>query len=198
MADAIDRFERWRRRQTARTADLAQRVLNELVPLYEAAEFARFKDYAGGDLLAVGANTIAVQRRFGSRWSTVEIQFHSKGRASFNIMFAELPEVCFRRTSGSFVAIDREQANVVEGDAYFSLCKGLKREFDCTFGVPLFSIFPDRVIDRDFSLAMNRSRFLIGLLNSGIPESWADTAPGYISEFVFKNGPMRFRKPALS
>ena len=50
MASPIERFERWRRRQGARTAKLALKVLEELVPLYEINGFERFDDYAGGDL----------------------------------------------------------------------------------------------------------------------------------------------------
>jgi hypothetical protein len=189
MADPIDRFERWRRRQAVRTANLALRVLSELVPFFEVAGFRRFEDYAGGDLSVVGGSTIAVQRRSGDLWPTVEVQFHPKGRASFNIVFAELPNVCYRRTSGSPVAIDRKLANVVEGDEYFLLCKGRKGSFVCTFGVPTFAIFPDRLIARDFELAMNRSRFLVELFDSGIPKDWASAAPGYVSDFVFKSRP---------
>jgi hypothetical protein len=136
----------------------------------------------------VAANTIALQRRSGERWPTVEIQFHRRGKACFNIMFAELPRICVRWTSGSPVAIERELANVVEGDAYFSLCKGLKRDFDCTFGVPIFAIFPDQRVARDFRLAKERSRFLIELFNSGIPQNWAQASSGFVSEYVFKSG----------
>jgi hypothetical protein len=186
MAGPIERFERWRIRQAVRTADLARRVLDEVVPLYETSGFSRFDDYAGGDLSVVGANTIALQRRSGERWPTVEVQFHRKGRASFNIIFAELPEVCYRWTSGSPVAIDRKDANVLEGGEWFTLCKGLQRDFDCTFGVPTFAIFPGRLLARDLELAKNRSRILIELLNSGIPKNWSAAPPGYVSEFVFK------------
>jgi hypothetical protein len=187
MVTPIERFERWRRRQTARTASLAQRVLSELVPLYQARGFTRFDDYAGGDTTVVGANIIALQRRSGDRWPTVEVQFHRKGRASFNVNFAELPEVCYRWTSGAPVAIDRKLANVVEGGAYFSLCKGLQRDFDCTFGIAMFAILSERRLAQDFELAKDRSRFLIELFDSGIPEAWSAAASGYVSEFVFKH-----------
>lgn len=190
MTGPIERFEKWRRRQAIRTADLALKVLEELVPLYAANGFERFEDYAGGNLSVVGANVIGLQRRSGDRWPTTEIQFHRKGRPSFNITFSELPKVCYRWTSGSPVEIDRKQANVVEGGVYFGLCKGLKRDFDCTFGVAMFAIFPDKLIARDFELALNRSMYLIELLNSGVPESWTDAAPGYVSEFVFKHRPL--------
>jgi hypothetical protein len=189
----IERFERWRVRQARRTADLARRVLDEIVPLYEAAEFKRYDDYAQGDVSVVGANTIALQRRTDARWATIEIQFHRRGKPSFNIIFSALPEVCYRLTTGSPVPIHRKQANVVEGGEYFSLCKGLKRDFDCTFGVPLFALFPDRKIDRDFQIAKDRSQFLIELFHSGIPESWADASPGYVLDYVFKSS-HRFRK----
>ena len=119
MANPIERFETWRRRQAPFTANLALRVVSELVPLYEAGEFSRFADYAGDDSSAVRASTVALQRRSGDRWPTVEVQFHPKGRASFNIIFAELPEVCYRWTSGSAVPVDRKLANVVERGAIF-------------------------------------------------------------------------------
>jgi hypothetical protein len=186
MSDPVDRFERWRRKQPPRIANLAQRVLYELIPIFEAADFKRYRDYAGNDLSVVGANTIAIQRRSGDRWPTVEVQFHRRTRPSFNVTFAELPGVCNRWTSGSPVAIDRAQANVVEGDAYFILCKGARRNFDCSFGIPSFSLFPDRVIAREFSLAMASSRYLVEVFNTGIPANWFDAAPGYVSEFVFK------------
>jgi hypothetical protein len=135
----------------------------------------------------VGANTIALQRRSGDRWPTVEIQFHRKGRASFNVTFAELPEVCYRWTSGSPVTIQRKLANVVEGGQYFALCKRSRRDFDCTFGVAMFAILPDRRVTQDFELAKDRSRFLIELFYAGIPEAWSIAPPGYVSDFAFKH-----------
>jgi hypothetical protein len=187
MASPIERFDRWRARQAPRTASLGQRVLSELVPLYEAAGLGRFPDYASGDTSAVGANTIALQRRAGERWPTVEVQFHPKGRASFNIIFAELPELCHRWTSGSPVAIDRKSANVVEGAQYFALCKGCRRDFDCTFGIPMFALFPARQLASEFDLAKERSLYLIELFETGIPASWATARFGYVSDFVFKH-----------
>ena len=184
-AGPIKRFERWRTRQAARTADLAQRVLDELVPLYEASGFGRFDHYADGDLSVVRANTIGLQRRSG------DVQFDRRGRASFNITFAELPQACTRWTSGSRVSIERKQANVVEGGEYFALCKGFKRNFDCTFGAALFATFIDRLVARDFELAKDRSKSLIQLFDSGLPESWAEASPGYVSEFVFKMSTLR-------
>ena len=186
MASPIERFERWRRRQALRTANLGLRVLSELVPIYEARGFRRFSDYAGGDPSIVGANTIALQRRSDERWPTVEMQFHPKGRASFNITFAELPDVCYRWTSGSPITIDRKLANVVEGGQHFLLCKGSRRDFDCTFGVPMFALFPDRVVARDFELAKKRSQFLLELFDTGIPANWTAAPSGYVSDFVFK------------
>lgn len=194
----IERFEAWRIRQAVRTAQLAQRVVDELVPIYEADGFKRFEDYAGGNLSVVGTNTIAVQRRSGDRWPTIEVQFHRKGRASFNIIFAELPDVCYRWTSGSPVAIDRKQANVVEAGEHFLLCKGQRRNYGCTFGVPTFAISPDKLIARDFDLAIERSRYLMELFRSGIPQDWSAAAPGYVSEFVFKTKPLPGRTAELN
>jgi hypothetical protein len=107
--------------------------------------------------------------------------------ASFNIMFAELPELCYRWTSGSAVAIDRKLANVVEGRQHFALCKGSRRDFNCTFGTHMFALFPDRLLARDFELAIERSQFLTELFDSGMPADWATVPFGYVSEFVFKH-----------
>jgi hypothetical protein len=160
--DPTSRFDRWRGQLPIRNAQLVRRVVDELVPLYESAGFLRHKDYAGADLRYVGANSIGIQRREGTNWPTVEIQFDRRSRPSFNIIFAALPEICNRRTqAGSTSKISRLEANVVEGDASFSLCKGTRKNLDCTFGVVGFALFPDHAINRDFPLAVSGSKYLI-------------------------------------
>jgi hypothetical protein len=183
----IDRFDRWRSRLPARTTYIVQRVVDELVPLYESAGLQRYKDYAGGDLRFVGSNCISLQRREGTNWPTVEIQFDRRNRPSFNIVFAELPEICARRTVNSLTNISRTEANVVEGDASFVLCKGFKKNFDCTFGITGMTLFPESKIDYEFSLAISRSRSLIELFRIGLPHQWLSASPGYVADFVFKH-----------
>jgi hypothetical protein len=190
MGDPISRFCRWRERLPVRTAKLVQKVLDELVPLYESAGLQQYSNYAGSDLRSIGSNTIALQRRVGINWPTVEIQFDRRNRPSFNIVFAELPETCTRRTLSSIMQIERMEANVVEGGSSFVLCKGFRKNFDCTFGVAGITFFPDSKTDHDFSLALSRSKSLIELFGSGLPHKWLSAPPGYVADFVFKH-PLR-------
>jgi len=59
--------------------------------LSTAQRTAASQDYAGADLCFIGANSIGIQRREGTNWPTVEIQFDRRSRPSFNIIFAALP-----------------------------------------------------------------------------------------------------------
>jgi hypothetical protein len=185
--DLEERFDRWRERLPLRTTKLVQKVFDELVPLYESAGLQRHKDYAGADPRSIGSNCIPLQRRAGTNWPTVEIQFDRRSRPNFNIVFAELPETCVRRNLSSVTKINRMEANVAEGEINFLLCKGSKKSFDCTFGVAGIVLFPDSRIDRDFSLALSRSKSLIELFGSGLPHQWLSAPPGYVSDFIFKN-----------
>jgi hypothetical protein len=185
--DPRERFDHWRERLPFRTAKLVQKVVDELVPLYESAGLQRHKDYAGADPRSVGSNCIPLQRRAGTNWPTVEIQFDRRSRPNFNIVFAELSETCVRRTVSSITKISRIEANVVEGEASFLLCKGSKKSFDCTFGVAGIVLFLDSRINHDFSLALSRSKSLIELFGSGLPQQWLSDPPGYVSDFIFKN-----------
>jgi len=187
IGDPITRFDRWRKGVPARTAKLVQRVVDEIVPLYESAGLQQHRNYAGADLRSIGSNSIALQRREGTNWPTVEIQFDRRSRANFNIVFAELPEICSRRTGSSITQINRIEANVVEGASSFLLCKGFGKNFDCTFGVAGFTFFPDSKMDHDFLLAFSRSKSLIELFGSGLPHQWLNAPPGYVSNFIFKN-----------
>ncbi|MEO6840593.1 MAG: hypothetical protein ABI192_07490 [Bradyrhizobium sp.] len=180
------RFDRWRGRLPIRTAKLVQKVVDELVPLYERAGLQRYEDYAGGDLRSVGSNCIPLQRREGPNWPTVEIQFDRRRRPNFNIVFAELPETCTRRSVSSITKISRLEANVVEGDASFVLCKGSKKNFDCTFGITGITLFRDSKINHDLSLALSRSKNLVELFGTGLPPQWLGAPPGYVDEFFFK------------
>ena len=53
--DQIKRFERWRRTLPKNTAYFVSLVLDEVVPLFEARGFDRFRDYAAGSTFAVGS-----------------------------------------------------------------------------------------------------------------------------------------------
>ncbi len=185
--DQISRFNRWCEQLPIRTAQLVQRVVDKVVPIYESAGFQRYKDYAGADPRFIGASSIGIQRRQGTNWPTVEIQFDRKNRPSFNIIFAALPEKCNRRTKGgSILKISRLDANVVEGDASFSICKGYRKNLDCTFGITGFSLFIDNRINHDFSLAVSGSKYLVKLFELGLPDHWLDAPSGYVSDLVFK------------
>jgi len=186
-SDQIKRFNLWRAKLPMRTAELVQRVLDELVPIYEAAGLQRHHDYAGADVRVVGANCIPLQRREGTNWPTVEIQFDRRRRPSFNIVFAELQEICTRRIACPTTRISRIEANVVEGDSSFLLCKGNRRNFDCTFGITGITLFADSKINSELSLASARSKELVELFRVGLPREWLSARPGYVSDFVFKN-----------
>src|SRR5258708_457963 len=56
MGDPITRFDRWRKGLPARTAKLVQKVVDELVPLYERASLQQHRNYAGADLRSIGSN----------------------------------------------------------------------------------------------------------------------------------------------
>lgn len=186
MTDLISRFDRWRQMVPAVTGNLVQRVLDELVPPFEQAGFGRYGDYAGGNPDVVGANCLPIQRRVGPCWPTVEIQFDRRRRPSFNVVFAALPEACVRQSASGAATIQRFEANVTEGTAHFLLCKGRKRQFDCTFGVRGLHLFVSRQLDVDMEHAFERSKYLIRLLEAGLPPEWLDFPAGYVSEFVFK------------
>jgi hypothetical protein len=119
--DQIKRFERWRRTLPKNTAYLVSLVFDEVVPLFEARGFDRFRDYAAGSTFAVGSNCIPLQRRSGAEWPTVEILFHKRRAPSLSVHFGMLPEICHRRSLAEhrWIEIPRSDASVVEGPAFF-------------------------------------------------------------------------------
>lgn len=91
----IERFERWRSRQAGHLAHLVQLVLDEVVPELEAAGLQRHANYAGNLSRSVSSTTIALQRRSGLLWPTVEIEFPLRRKPFLGLTFAMLPETCY-------------------------------------------------------------------------------------------------------
>ena len=191
-SDQIKRFERWRRFLPKNSAYFVTLILEEIVPLFRAKGFDRFKDYAGGSTFAVGGNNIPLQRRSGSEWPTVEIRFHYQN-PSIDVSFGALPEICCRVTAeGTIVEIPRIEASVVDGPAVFHLCKG-KNNFR-NFGYSFFAFSPKRKLDKEIIILKSLLPWLFSTLEC-IPEAWFRSQPGYVDPHAFLNPASRmFRK----
>jgi hypothetical protein len=161
--------------------------VNEVVPIFQAAGFDRPADYAANDSFAIGPNCIPLQRRAGEKWPTVEILFDKRSRPAFGVTFAALPKICRRYTAdGNTVDIIRIKAAVVEGPAYFSLCKGHQGYNDCNFGYYCFSVSPQNKLRREVDLFISLLPWLFGVLDRGIPETWLSAhVPGYVDRHAF-------------
>jgi hypothetical protein len=185
MVDQRDRFERWRRRLPENTGYLVTLVLDEIVPVFRAHGLERFSDYAGGSRFGVGANCLPLQRRWGPEWPTVEIQFHKSGYPSLGVHFATLPETCWRHTlQGTTIEIPRIQACVVEGLAFFVLCKGTRKNFDGNFGYRGFVLNPKHRLREEIGVLKSLLPWLFNVLQS-LPEAWLDSPPGYVASHAF-------------
>ena len=191
--DQIKRFERWRRRLPKNTAYLVRLVLDEVVPLFEARGFDRFHDYAAGSTFAVGPNCIPLQRRSGVEWPTVEILFHKRSAPCLGVTFGMLPEICHRRSLAErrWIEIPRSDASVVEGPAFFSLCKGSGRNFDCNFGYRWLSLTPKRKLDKEIEILISLLPWLFDLFDHGIPRTWLEQRTGYVDRHAFLIRPPR-------
>jgi hypothetical protein len=185
--DQIKRFERWRRKLPSNTAYLVNMILDEIVPLFLERGFGRYHDYAGGSTFAVGPNCIPLQRKSGNEWPTVEILFHKRQAPSFAVHFAALPEICYRwsLTEHRWIEIPRTQASVVEGSTYFSLCKGLNRNFDCNFGYRWFAISPREKLSKEVEALRVLLPWLFELFEGGIPPSWLAKSSGYVDRHAY-------------
>jgi hypothetical protein len=194
--DQIKRFDRWRQRLPKNTAYLVALVINEIVPVFQERGFDRFPDYAGACTFAVGPNCIPLQRRTGLEWPTVEILFDKRSRPTLGVHFAMLPDVCLRHTENGSKEIPRLEANVVEGPAFFSLCKGRRNNFDCNFGCPGFTLLPKRKLDGEIATLKSLLPWLFSVMESQIIESWYKKQPGYVEQHallsrasnIFRNG----------
>jgi hypothetical protein len=126
-----------------------------------------------------------LQRRSGPEWPTVEIQFDKRGRPALGVNFAMLPEICHRQTEDGPKEIPRIEANVVEGLAFFTLCKGRRTNFDCDFGYRGFVLRPKRKLDGEIAALKSRLPWLFNILEQGIPNSWLAKHPGYVDQYAF-------------
>lgn len=179
----LKRFEKWRAQLPARTAYFVQLVLDEIVPVFEANGLVRHADYGGDSAEAVARHTIGLQRRAGAAWPTVEISFDGRKRPMLGLTFALLPEPCCRQGTNGGAAIARMAANVVEGDAYFNLCK--ERGFIVNFGY-WFALLPQRRARREIDQLKALLPFLLSLLDTGIPADWVGQT-GKVHPNVFAN-----------
>jgi len=183
--DQPKRFDRWRQRLPENTAYLTSLVIDDIVSIFRDRGFDRFPDYAGRSAFAVGPNCIPLQRRSGLEWPTVEIVFDKRGRPSLGINFAMLPEVCYRQTEQGSKEIPRLEANVVEGRAFFILCKGLRTNFDCNFGYRRFALRPKSKLDSEVATLRSLLPWLFSVFEGGIPEAWYEKKPGYVDQYAF-------------
>ena len=183
-------FERWRKKLPHNTAYLTDLVLSEIVPVFESKGFGRFLDYAGGSSYAVGANTIPLQRRSGQEWPTVEINFDKRKRPALGITFAMLPEICHRYLpDGKTIRIPRIEANVVEGSAFFSLCKGQGKNYDGNFGAYWSGVWrSESYFQKEIGAMMVLLPWLFDLFDRGIPKTWLEASRGgYVDRHAFLN-----------
>jgi hypothetical protein len=168
---------------------LVDQVLDRVVPEFEKRGFVWYPDFAGGDATQIGANDIPLQRRSGKDWPTVQIMFNKRLRPGLSVDFAALPPVCVRwLVKGGVINIDRKAALVFEGPAYFALCKGRRRNYDCNFGYYWFSLFPHRRINREIASLLALLSHLFDLFDKGIPEAWLTKKSGYVTKHVFVMG----------
>src|ERR1700726_2906354 len=164
VLDQLKRFDRWRQRLPDNTAYLVALVIDESVPAFRERGFDRFPDYAAASTFAVGPNCIPLQRRTGLDWPTVEILFDKRSRPTLGVPFGMLPEVCCRYTEHGPREIPRLEANVVEGPAFFSLCKGRHTNFDCNFGYHGFTLRPKPKLDGEITALKSLLPWLFSIL----------------------------------
>lgn len=165
----VQRFDRWRGRQSPTNAYFIQLILDEVVPLFEAAGYQRYEDYAGNNPQSVGASTIALQRRTGELWPTVELRFPAYAPHFLSVEFSLLPEICYRQ---GVTPVPRMSANVVEGPYTFMLCKGGNKSYDCNFGYQWFSLRPRKRLQKEAGELARRIPWLLQTLDAGIPNDW--------------------------
>lgn len=183
--DQIKRFDRWRQRLPENTIYLTSLIIDEVVPIFREQGFDRFPDYAGGSASAVGPNCVPLQCRRGAEWPTVEIVFDKRSRPALGVNFAMLPEVCCRVTEHGTKKIPRLEANVVEGPAFFILCKGQRANFDCDFGFRGFALRPRHKLNSEVAALKSLLPWLFNVLEKGIPETWYGKKPGYVDQHAF-------------
>jgi hypothetical protein len=179
------RFGKWRKKLPKNTAKLADIVVEQIVPLFESRGIIRHADYAGGRARSMGANCIPLQLRQGNEWPTVELLFDKRGRPALGVTFAMLPELCFRQTEHGPIQIPRCEANVVEGRAFFSLCKGHHGYNDRNLGYYYFSLNPERKLANEIIMLKSLLPWLFELFERGIPDDWLQGSPRYVDRHAF-------------
>jgi hypothetical protein len=184
--DHVKRFTQWRATLPENSLYLTNLVNDLIVPEFHRVGFQHFPDYAAGSAAAVGPNCLPLQRRTGEEWPTVEIWFDRRKRPSLGVHFAALPEICFRVAEQGYEEIPRIEANVTEGVAFFSLCKGRRRNFDCSFGIISFSFWPKRKLDEEVANLRALLPWLFGAFEKGIPDTW-HAGPGYVDVHAFQS-----------
>src|SRR5205823_7167615 len=102
-----------------------------------------------------------------SEWPTVEIVFDKRSRPALGVNFAMLPEVCCRETEHGTEKIPRLEANVVEGPAFFILCKGQSTNFDCGFGYRGFALRPRSKLDGEVAILGSLLPWLFSVFEKG-------------------------------
>lgn len=181
MVDHRKRFDTWRKRLPTNTKYLVDQVLMRIVPEFESRGFVWHPDYGGGDVTQIGANEIPLQIRKGEFWPTVQIAFNNGLRPNFHLNFAVLPPICTRWKNDAYVDIQRENALVFEGPAYFALCKGRD---SCQYGYHWFSLFPRRYLDSEVEILLRLLPELFDLFDRGIPKEWSRRKFGHVTEHV--------------
>ncbi len=195
----IARFERWRKALPVHTAYLVSVVVETVIPLFADQELLRYPDYAANNSYAVGANCIPLQRRSGDRWPTAEIRFDKRQRPFLGVTFSELPEICHRLSPTGEQEILRSDANAVEGDAFFTLCKGRAGRFNRNFGYQWFALRPTHEIDEECALLRSCCTWLLRRFDEGLPKAWYEAQPGYVDPHAFLNSMSRItRKKAAT
>ncbi len=150
--------------------------------MFEAAGYRRYEDYAGNNPQSVGASTIALQRRAGELWPTVEIQFRANDPHFLSLYFSMLPELCYRQ---GVTPIPRLDANVVEGPFTFMLCKGGKKDYDCNFGYQWYSFSPRKRLQNEVGELARRIPWLLQTLDAPIPNDWlSQRRPAQVGKYA--------------
>lgn len=180
----LERFAKWHMRSPARARELIDLVLQEIEPVFVERGFERSPEYAGGNVRMVGANCLPYQQREGVTWPTVEITF-VPGRPQLGVDFAVLPETCWRVTSEGFQEIDRSVAKVTEGPAFFALCKGERKNFDCNFGYGTLALRPSHRLSKEVAQLKSILPWLFEVLEKRTLEGWYREKPGFVAKHAF-------------
>jgi hypothetical protein len=185
--DHIASFERWSKHLPAQTRDWVNLLLSEIVPLFTTRGFARHPDYAGGRVDGAGSDVIALQRRIGPVWPTVEIDFFYPRLPLCRVSFAELPEICrsLRPQGGTYklLEVPRIEANVMEGRGVFWLCRSPRR---IDFGHGRFVMNHERKLIAESAELKKLVTWLLTVFDTGIPSDWYEHE-GQAAEFAYLN-----------